>query len=391
MEKLETYKQLIEKMYDIISKHPFKQNKEKFKLLNDVVNFHLDYNDFYRKVINTIPNEGDVENIKTPEDLPPLPTNVFKQSIGKYSDFVTVKELPFEYYSSSATGGDPSLIGRTEDDVKIMQSIYYDRYVDFFGESGFGDRFFAFSPDPSKLQKLQVAQIYKKISENVPTYYLVEIDDTGARVVPDILLKELPNLEGNDVVFTIGGSVPLTYYTLLKFKEKGFHWDLQNKCNVGVGAGGWDGSKGSINLPPISKKKFIDLMYQLFRTTSDKIIDGYATSEISVFFPGHWSEEHQDFLFHTPVAYGDILIRDPESYEVLYGEGTKGLLNIIGPLSPTTAGTNSLVVSDYVELVADDKCDECGREGPVFKYISRAKDSHKTGCGAMVLKYMKQI
>ncbi len=392
MDKLEAYRQLVDRMNDLISnEHPFKNNHKKIKLLRDVINFHFDHNEFYRKVLSIIPSDGDVENIKEPSDVPPLPTHVFKRSVGKYADFVTVREIPFKYYTSSATGGDPSLVARTDDDKEIMKSVYYDRYVDFLGDNGFGEKLFAFAPPHPKLGTAQIAQIYAKINENVPVEYLVELDEKGARVVPELLLKELPKLEKSDVVFTVGGSVPLTYHTLLKFKEKGLSWDFNGRCKIAVGAGGWDGVKGSINLPPISKKDFIDLMYQLFRTPSDKIVDGYATSEISVLFPGHWSEEHQDFLYHTPVAYGNVLIRDSRNYEILEGEGSRGLINIISPLAPTTAGTNSLVVSDIVELVAEDKCDECGRRGPVFRYISRDKSSYKTGCGAMVLKYLKEL
>ncbi len=391
MEKLDKYNGLVNRMYDLIRKPAFEKNTEKMRLLQDVVNFHLDHNDFYRKVVSVMPVEGDVENIKEPQDVPSLPTNVFKKSVEKYANFVTVKELPFEYYMSSATSGDPSLVARTEDDKRIMQSVYYDRYVDFLGEDGFGEIVFAFAPPHYKLPRIQVSRIYEKINEETPIEYLVELDETGAKVVPEMLLKELPKLEKSDTTFTVGGSVPILYYALLKFKENGLKWDFDGRCKVVVGAGGWDGNKGNINLPPIPKKGFVDLMYELFRTPSEKIVDGYATSEISVFFPGHWSEEHNDFLYHTPIAYGDILIKDPENYEIIEGEGARGLLNIISPLAPTTAGTNSLVVSDIVELVAEDKCDECGRKGPVFKYVSRDKTSYKTGCGAVILKYLKEI
>jgi len=395
--KFEIYNRLVEQMdYLISSEQPFKENNRKIKLLREVVNFHLKYNEFYKVITDVVPIEGDLENIREPADIPPLPTNVFKKSIGKYEDFVTVKELPFHYYASSATSGDPSLVGRTDDDKRIMQSVYITGMLDFLGEGGFGETHFSLSipPDlvPSDTKvKLQTLEIFKAVEELTSVKYYVEPTSKGVIPRYESLIDDLNKYKKEKIPASMGGSVILLNEFFSKLIKRQIEFDFGSSFKLAFGGGGWDGVKGRIKGSYIEKETFIKNAIDILGIFPENIMDGFATSEISVFFPGHWSEEHRDFLYHTPVAYGDILIRDPETYNIIEGEGSVGLLNIIGPLAPTTAGTNSLVVDDVVELVSADKCDECSRKGAVFKYIERARESHKTGCGAMVLKYLKEV
>ena len=182
---------------------------------------------------------------------------------------------------------------------------------------------------------------------------------------------------------SFGGSLQLLNIFMNKImKEKNLKFDLPDSV-VNFGGGGWNGHKAQLKYPPIDKVKFVSDCEESFGTKSDRITDMFGFTETPITFGSHWSEKHQDFLFHCP-SQARIIIRDLNTLEPLKQAGDRGFLEVLTPFGVVASVNHAVVVDDLVELVSKNKCPECGYEGDTFIVHGRIEDKKGLGCSSIL-------
>ena len=97
----------------------------------------------------------------------------------------------------------------------------------------------------------------------------------------------------------------------------------------------------------------------------------------------HWSDKHQDFIFHCP-SQARIIIRDLDDLEPLKKTGDRGLLEVITPFGVAASVNHAIIVDDIVEIVSKNKCPECGYEGDTFIVHGRIENKQGLGCSSIL-------
>jgi hypothetical protein len=186
---------------------------------------------------------------------------------------------------------------------------------------------------------------------------------------------------------SFGGSIHLLNTFMNKImKEKDIKFDLPNSV-VNFGGGGWNGHKSQLKYPPIDKAQFVSDCVENFGTKPSRITDMYGFTETPITFGSHWSEKHQDFIFHCP-SQARVIIRDLVTQDPLNKAGDKGFLEVLTPFGVAASVNHAITVNDLVEIVAKNKCPECGYEGDTFLVHGRIVDQKGLGCSS-ILEWIK--
>ncbi|MFX0138265.1 MAG: hypothetical protein ACFFDN_31780, partial [Candidatus Hodarchaeota archaeon] len=376
------------------------------------------YLDLCQKNDYSVPEEINDNNL---EFIPYFSTNNYKITKKLFPNLIKVPQKDIiTWSSSSSTTGDPSLVGRTYEDLKIIHFNALKCFEEFLFRDKFRNTGMCFNFAPSRnlyaslarrtatkkmkqlktySQQLKLIKKYRqeirfftslmnKPWETIPTrsHYLIKfkilktiwaiISTFGVRagLILDskFMIKQIRKYKHESILF--GGSPLLMNNVLVnKMIKENIRIDLNETGYVGSGGGGWDGVKGQAKMEQVEKTEFVDNFKDIFNIDWDRMHDIYAFTESPVLYGGHWSNKYKDYLHHCP-DYARIIIRDLETLEPVK-EGERGVLEAITPFGVNGSINIAVMVDDIVELISKNKCPDCGYEGATFRVIGRTKEA----------------
>ena len=396
------------------------ENNDFVNLMRNITKEAIESNSFYKELADKENfNLDDLNKIDDLALIPRVPAPLFKESTGMYEKLLKIPlESPeFELWNvSSCTSGDPSLVGRSKDDIELLASMTIKCIYEFIPipqDEWFDTISFDFAPSVSFLNG--IARRYTKVRP-IKLYGSILHEISTRMSNPKFLIKFFPikaikamikkgGLAGafginSKYVFkkvkknsempvdkqkhiSFGGSIHLLNVFMNKImKEKNIKFDLPDSV-VNFGGGGWDGHKSQLKHPPIDKAQFISDCVESFGTKPDRITDMFGFTETPITFGSHWSDKHQDFIFHCP-SQARIIIRDLITQEPLKQAGDRGFLEVLTPFGVAASVNHAVIVDDLVELVSKNKCPECGYEGDSFIVHGRIEDKQGLGCSSIL-------
>jgi hypothetical protein len=389
-------------------------------LMRGITNEAIKSNDYYKDIANKDNfNTDALNNIDDLASIPYVSAPLFKESAELFEKFLKIplKSPEFELWNvSSCTSGDPSLVGRSKDDIELLASMTIKCIYEFIPiprEEWFNTISFDFAPNVTFLNRIAMRYtkvrpiklygsvlheismrmsnpkflikffILKAFKEIIKKRSLVGAFGINTKYVFNQVRKnsEKPLEKQKNISF--GGSIQLLNTFMNKImKEQNVKFDLPNSV-VNFGGGGWDGHKSQLKYPPIDKTKFVADCIESFGTKSDRITDMYGFTETPITFGSHWSDKHQDFIFHCP-SQARIIIRDLTTLDPLTKSGDRGLLEVLTPFGVAASVNHAVIVDDLVEVVSKNKCPECGYEGDTFKVHGRIENRKGLGCSSIL-------
>ncbi|MFW9772603.1 MAG: hypothetical protein ACFFEO_10650 [Candidatus Thorarchaeota archaeon] len=366
-------------------------------------------------------NSDDVNKLEDLAIIPYIPAVFFKQSVRKFEKLlkISVKSPEFKTWNvSSCTTGDPSLVGRSIDDIEFLASMtikcIYEfipipmeehnqyktismnfapnvkflnriamRYTDLRPVSLYTSTLNEITTKITKPKYLIKFFILKAFKEIIKKRSLVGAFGINSKHVIKTINKNSKKPIDKQKNISIGGSLQLLNTFMNNYlKEANIKFDLPN-CYVTTGGGGWSGHKSQLKYPPIEKTKFVSDCVEFFGTKAENIRDMYGFTETPIVFGSHWSEKYQDFIFHCP-PQARIIVRDINTLDPLNKDGDQGFLEVLTPFGVAASVNHAIVVDDLVELVSKRRCPECQYEGDAFLVQGRIKDKEGLGCSSTV-------
>ncbi|MFX1430857.1 MAG: hypothetical protein ACFFCY_11910 [Promethearchaeota archaeon] len=344
------------------------------------------------------------------DEIPYIPWSFFKLSNNRFKDLLrgrTFENLKY-WMESSSTCGDPSIVGRLDDDIKVLKANYEEVFNSFSNKDKVNN-LILFAPGMRIINKIRhnfygkdAYLLYKSIVdiwEGKNINYLLQfflgrtigkmLTTFKARAVIGIngkLLKsELTRVEQKKIP-TIMANSPLWMHKVLNdyyIKEKKT-FDLADHFYIITGGGGWDGTKGRIKLGySVKKPEFIEQMCDMFSITTDKFCDNFAATESPMACGGHWSNRYDDFILHVNKNQGRIVLRDIKTSEPIKKTGEPGLLELLTPYGVESYAGLAVLLDDIVQVENWERCPECNREGPIFRVLGRLTPSIGKGCSSL--------
>ncbi|MFX0020992.1 MAG: hypothetical protein ACFE9S_01605 [Candidatus Hermodarchaeota archaeon] len=371
----------------------------------------------------TIPSDLSIDDL---QKLPYIPTDIYKKSGNRTLNLLKVPHERITLYScSSSTTGDPSIVPRTLEDFDQLQYNSIKVFTEFFRWQELkidSKRCLVFNFSPDRIFMTVMAKRSTKGFEYVDKtryftacmnkpweYYgheeylvkmkvlktiwaIISTFSLKGGFILDIskMLKMIRKVkdtgrwkdtEVSRIIF--GGSALLMNNMFEKrlLKENVYN-DLNGISFVGCGGGGWDGVKGEAKMGAVNKSRFIEYYEKVFNIKPKDIADIYAFTEGPTLFGGHWSEKYQDFILHCPNT-SRIIVRDLDKLDPV-DEGMEGLLEVITPYGVNGSINQAVLVDDIVELIAENKCPECGYEGATFRVLGRLRNAQGKSCSSII-------
>jgi len=347
----------------------------------------------------------------TLDQIPYVSWQHFKQSNQEFHKLLRVPIEKMSYWTlSSSSTGDPSLVGRGQADVEVFRSNYRKLFEEYIHMDQM-KRLVLLAPSvkflnrtPFKAMGIRGFLFYRDITtiwNNIPTdfmldfkigklvrYYLSHlkfkafIEINGKR-----LEKSLDKCEKEQLPALVANSVPLMWTNLMDLqKKRGKTYSMAQGFKVQTGGGGWSGTKGTVKLEQsIDKAEFFEKIGALFNIPITNFADAFGATEIPVSCGGHWSEKYQDIVHHLDMNQGRIILRDIESGERITNTGEEGMLEVISPYGVSTYAGVAVLMDDIVEILDHHRCEECGREGMVFRIVRKYTSETGKGCTSFTI------
>jgi len=396
------------------------ENNEFLNLMYNITKEAIESNSYYKELANR--NKFKLEDLNNIDDLALIPyisAPLYKESVGKFEKLLKIplKSPDFELWNvSSCTSGDPSLVGRSKNDIELLASMTIKCIYEFIPipiDEWFNTISFDFAPSVTFLNRIAMRYtkvrpiklygsilheistrmsnpkflikffILKAFKEIIKKRSLVGAFGIDSKYVIKQVKKNSKKPLNKQKYISFGGSLQLLNTFMNKImKENNLKFDLPNSV-VNFGGGGWDGHKSQLKYPPIDKVKFVSDCQEFFGTESDRITDMYGFTETPITFGSHWSNKLQDFVFHCP-SQARIIIRDLNSLDPLKKPGDKGLLEVLTPFGVAASVNHAIIVDDLVEIVAKNKCPECGYGGDTFIVHGRIENKKGLGCSSIL-------
>ncbi len=343
-------------------------------------------------------------------EIPYVPWSLFKLSNNKFKELLrgnSFEELEY-WMESSATCGDPSIVGRLNNDIKVLKANYNEVFNTFSNKDKVNN-LILFAPDIRFINKIKhkfygknayllyksIVDIWKGKQENfllqfflgktiwkiITTFKLRAVIGVNGR-----LLKSELNRVEKDKIPTIMANSPLWMHKVLKdyYQKEKSTFDLSEQLYIITGGGGWDGTKGRVKLGySVEKPEFIEQMCDMFNITTDKFCDNFAATESPMTCGGHWSKYYNDFILHVNNKQGRIVIRDIKSLEPIKNAREPGILELITPYGVDSYAGVAVLLDDIVQVENWERCPECGREGAIFRVLGRITPSIGKGCSSL--------
>lgn len=343
-------------------------------------------------------------------EIPYVTWNLFKQSNDKFKELLrgdTFEKLDY-WMESSSTCGDPSIVGRLDDDVQVLKSNY-DEVFNSFSIKDQINNLILFAPNIRFINKMRhkfygknTYLLYKSIVdiwEGKHVNYLLQLffGKTIWKIITTFKLRVVIGINGKSLeselnrvdkkkIPTIIANSPLWMHKVLNdyYQKKKKTFDMSENIRIITGGGGWDGTKGRVKLDhEVDKTEFIEQMCAMFNITTDKFCDNFAATESPMACGGHWSKRYNDFILHINNDQGRIVVRDVNTLEPIKKTGEPGILELITPYGVKSYAGVAVLLDDLVQVENWEKCPECGREGAIFRVIGRLTPSIGKGCSSL--------
>ncbi len=326
------------------------------------------------------------------ESVPFVETTLFKKSAHMYTDLLRTDPRNLEKWTvSSSTSGDPSIVGRSKEDILQIKEFIQLEKERFDTSSEYNCVFY---PEPEVMRKYKSVQLLDKPTESYIGNILNIFPHSGK---VNFLLKPYNGEFSIDMEYFVNflnkhnhqndhvslrGSTPLLYNAIQYLKDTVKPFNLGNRAMVHTGGGGFDGKKGTINIgTKIERWRFVEVVSSFLGIPEENFIDTYSFTENSFPITGHYSKEQKDYLFHIP-KWGKVIIRDVKTLKSLHERGDRGLIQMLNAYGTSSFAGASIMVDDMAEIVSEIRCPECGAECMTIKIIGRVKGSEAKGCGA---------
>lgn len=334
----------------------------------------------------------DLSTLADASRIPPILSASFKRSANLYLKLLRRPLGGIDTFTvSSSTSGDPSIIGRTQADIQAYASAFRRGFETCHGGAPF-DRVFALWPDPDALLALDHGRVEGKpiapFAANVfktmgpvrePShrdFLLCLRPGAPSEIDFDKIVDGLDGAQRRGERVLIGGTPIFVHMILTYLSERvGRRWVLGTNGYVLVGAGGWDGRKGTMDLGRgISRSAFIAQAVDIFGIPPEHVSDHYGFSESGLSFPGAFDGD--DFSYAIP-PQAHVVLRDPLTLDPFDEPEREGLVEVISPYGNSSHAATALLVDDLASFVPD-------TENRRLRIHGRAPSSHKSGCGAML-------
>jgi hypothetical protein len=351
------------------------------------------------KLLCSSQNYDPIKELEVEDDMEKVPfitTTLFKKSANMYTNLLTTKPENLEKWTvSSSTSGDPSIVGRTKEDILQIKKFVKLQQKILDPSSKYTCVFF---PEPEVMRKHKSIKILDKPTESYIGNFLNVFSDLFSyngnisfllqpyegefSISMDKFVEFLNEHNKKNNHISLRGSTLLLYNAIESLKGKMEPFELGDKCIVHTGGGGWDGKKGTINLGiKLERSDFVEEVSSFLGIPEENFVDTYSFTENSFPINGHYSKKHKNYLFHVP-SWGRVIIRDIKTLEPLHKEGERGLIQMLNAYGTSSYAGASIMVDDMAEIVSEERCPECGEEVMTIKIIGRVKGSEAKGCGA---------
>ncbi len=340
------------------------------------------------------------------ETIPYVSWAHFKASNNQFQHYLRIPLEKLDHWTlSSSTTGDPSVVGRNADDVKVFLWNYNKVFEDFSNKKNV-KKLTLFGPNPTFLKHLPFTAFEKRgflffydiidMWKGYDIDYLLQfrmgkslfhllthfkkkafIEINGKDMEKSLQLIEKEKLPG-----LVANSVPLIYTNCIDYFEKKKHgFNMPEDFRVQTGGGGWSGTKGQVKLQhPIKKTDFYEKLTKFFNIPVSNFADCYGATETPLSVGGHWSKKYNDLVFHLPKDQGRIVLRDFDTLEPIKTTNTPGAIEMITPYGVSAYAGIAVLLDDVAEVVDFNRCDECGREGTIFRITGRLTPDIGKGC-----------
>jgi len=198
----------------------------------------------------------------------------FKQSNDKFKELLrgdTFEKLEY-WMESSSTCGDPSIVGRLDDDIQVLKSNYNDVFNSYSIKDQINN-LILFAPNVRFINKMRhkfygknTYLLYKSIVdiwEGKHINYLLQLffGKTIWKIVTSFKLRVVVGINGKSLkselnrvdkkkIPTIIANSPLWMHKVLKdyYQKQKRTFDMSENIRIITGGGGWDGTKGRVKL-----------------------------------------------------------------------------------------------------------------------------------------------
>lgn len=340
------------------------------------------------------------------EEIPYINWQHFKQSNRIFHKLLRVPLDKLAYWTlSSSSGGDPSLVGRGPEDVEVFRENYKKSFDDYanmnalkelilFAPSmvflnrmpfkSMGKRGFLFYRDITTiwdgfktdfLLKFKIWKVFRYLLTHFKFKAYIEIDGK-------MFKKCLQRVEKKQTPALIANSVPLIYANCMDLlKSRDTTYSMSPDFRVQTGGGGWSGTKGTVVLGhEIDKAEFFEKIGQLFNIPITNFADMYGATEVPFCCGGHWSQKYQDIILHLDTNKALIIPRNIETGEPIKHTREEGIMEAITPYGVNTYAGVAVLLDDIIEVLDFNHCDECGRDGMVFRILRKFTPESGKGC-----------
>ncbi len=350
---------------------------------------------------------------KNLENVPFIPTQFFKNSLSQFYQLLRVPRNHIaSWHISSSTSLDPSIVGRTQEDLEQLREnwlIAWRKFL-FLDQIDYTMNFAPGHWAMSRLVKrsganikggrLYIDFINSIMEPYVDVTYIVKFKfwKTVAQLFR-FRIRTVAELDKKSITqtlqhrkpeegFCLGGNA-LLMNRLLTTEFKGEEYPLDEHGFVGTGGGGWDGVKAQLKMDSLDKPTFLETIQRIFHIPFSRIRDNYTFTETPSAFLAHWSTTHNDFVMHV-MPNSKILVRNTQSLEPIK-PGGEGLLEVITPYGVKGAACIAVLVDDIVKYLGDNqsRCPECGHHGATFIIKGRQKGAPGRSCSS-ILKWMEE-
>jgi hypothetical protein len=309
----------------------------------------------------------DPHRLSTLNELPLLPTSVFKNALLLS---IPPEDVFREINSSATTSGQPSRIG-LDRQTSMRQSKLFNKVV--LERLGNKRRNFLVLDVPESVKRTDVVSARSSTIRSL--LFSAREVDTCIQEINDCLSLDQQKLhavlnraqEQGDEIVLFGFTYILYNYVVRPLLEKGIHYHLSGAKIIHIG--GWK----KLESEKIASEKLVDDCVSVFGVARKDIVDFYGFTEQSgIIYP-----TCEEGVRHMQ-TWGELLVRDPISLEILT-IGCEGLLQFITPIQTSYPG-HSVLTEDVGILLGIDDC-PCGRKGAYFKVLGRARQAETRGCG----------
>lgn len=347
-----------------------------------------------------------LDDLEHPEGIARVPyitSNAFKESRGLYERLLT---LPLEEISSwtfsSGTGGDRSIVGRTDAEVSAYRRAYRSVLSECAGHGAFDESLLVF-PDPSqgigKGARMHqgskeafgssIAYEAGDLRDSAIRRYLAQWDESRQSLTLDApaLFERLRELDQQGRTVFLGGAPALLLSVLRQHQESQESFSFGDRCTLQFGGGGWEVVERELQVDrERAKSELVEQLCQILGIHDPAQGDDcYGATETAAALAGHFSPRFADFLFHQP-PWTRLIIRDPQTLAPITEPGGEGLLEIVMPYGTGSFAGVAILMDDVAQLVSSDGCPECGRAGMTLRILGRASQSGGPhgGCGTIL-------